>query len=417
MKNSLKINSLSFCDFPVEKPLEAYHENTDRFVDYFRRHIGVKAIYGMGGINDPGISDLDLILVLKENGTLTGADYQFLDSLDGYLFAHRPFVIPENLFPHLPYLFFASNLTLLWGSKYDLPAPGSDLEKQRLDWILCSEAAVGRLFDLVYQTTFGRHISLRGMLLKLNSIKHNIRLFACLDQGFDEERFERYGFEITKLRSNWFTLDQDKALKKTIALLGDGIELLLQLIDLLAGHYPKLFANPLISNCHPQTYYFILPNSLQIARFEKALKASVRILPNPLFFLRMLGGANEKRIVRHINDISTLILPHELICLFWPLLGGKSETSRILTKGLVIRNCGKPEVPPGDSDWELFRQRHRLLDQYTDFMQKNKISDMSVLVIGPWYLGGKARFHALKDWILRGIIKIRWCLKNSAENG
>jgi len=143
MKKNLQIDKLQFIDFPHKISREVYNQNKIRVLDYFRNHSSVKAIYEMGSIGDPGISDLDLILVLKENGTFTNTDYHFLAGLDKDIFVHHPFVIPETLFPYIQYMYYASNLSKLWGAKYKFNTPESNFKNQ-LDWIICTEAAVYR---------------------------------------------------------------------------------------------------------------------------------------------------------------------------------------------------------------------------------------------------------------------------------
>ena len=406
MKRNLKINNLHFRDFPRERYVEAYHQATTRFVDYFQNHPAVKAIYGMGGINDPGISDLDLILVLKDDGTLTHNDYQFLDSLDSYIFSHRPFVISEKIFPYLPYLFFASDLSRLGGAEYEFFTPESDLEKRQLAWILCAEAAIGQLFDLVYQITFRKKISLRNSLLKLNSIKHNIKLAEQVGDGMDGERFEEFTKEITLLRENWFPFRPEEKLIQTCIIFLKTIGVLSEIIDHLCSVYLSLLKQPAETAGDGGECYFLLPNCLQIAKFIRGKNTEIKTLMNPLFFLRSIGGPYGEKIVRHINDISIITLSDCFVNLFQPMIDRTSVTARILSDGLVRRGRDKANKFIGNSGSQLFRQRHILLDEYHGFIRESQLSGMSVLVIGPWYRGIMGRFFGFKQRVLKDIIKI-----------
>jgi len=399
------INNLQFIDFPRQIPLETYQQASNAFVAYFRDHSSVKAIYEMGSIGDPGISDLDLILVLGENGRLNSNDFQFLSSLDNYVFAHNPFVVPETIFPYIQNLFFASNMRKLSGNTYAFHITSSNREQKQLGWIICAEAAVGRLLDLMYQLTFGQNISLRNMLLKLNSIKHNISLAEDIYGRNDNKLFDEFCSSITNLRKDWFYLGTADQLEKTSQLLSTGMELLSQIISRLAGFSKNLFDLTVYYNLNPETLCFIFPNSLQIAKFHKDKETSINRFKNPLSFIKKIKGPAAPRIVRHVNDISTITMPGELLCLFYPLLPSSSVTSKILKNCLFTPGRGESSGFSAERGWELFRKRQALLDEYIAFIQKKDLSAMSVMLIGPWYLGNKARFYNIKRMILKGMIR------------
>jgi len=399
------LGRLGFNDFPRPRPLEDYQREKARFVDYFKRHSDVKAIYEMGSVKDPGISDLDLILVLSPKCRLTTDDLHFLDSLDPYLFAHRPFVISDTLFPFAPYLFFASNLNKLWGEDYVLLRPDHEPEPRQLAWLLAAEAAVGRLFDLVFQAAWGQGVSLRGMLLKLNSIKHNINLsreFTGESHSFDE-----FISEVTALRSQWFLLPHERALAQVEGLISDGLNILLEIIGALAREFQALFGRS-GANLGPWlgTGHFLCPNSLQILKFESLERPRLERLSNPLAFLRRPAGSFFRRLVRHINDISIVGLPFEFMVLFWPVWPDFSETTRTLQEGLVVQGKGDGAMGYCEKGLELIRRRHLITDEYRKFLQENGLSGFSVLVMGPWYMGNRARFFEIKKWLLRHVAHI-----------
>jgi len=399
------LGRLGFNDFPRPRPLEDYQREKARFVDYFKRHSDVKAIYEMGSVKDPGISDLDLILVLSPKCRLTTEDFQFLESLDSYLFAHRPFVISDTLFPFAPYLFFASNLNKLWGEDYALLCPDHEPEQRQLAWLLAAEAAVGRLLDLVFQTAWGQGVSLRGMLLKLNSIKHNINLSREFTGEF--HIFDKFISEVTALRIQWFLLPHERALAQVEGLISEGLNILMEIIGALAREFRTLFGRPRTNQgAWSGPGHFLCPNSLQILNFEPLERPRLGRLSNPLAFLRRPVGSFFRWLVRHINDISIVGLPFEIMVLFWPVWPDFSETTRALQEGLVVQGKGDGAMGYCEKGLELIRRRHLIIDEYHKFLQENDLSGFSVLVMGPWYLGSRARFFEIKKWLLRHVAHI-----------
>jgi len=402
----VKIDNLEFVDFPHQVSIREYDRNEREFVNYFQHHSAVAAIYKIGGMSDPGISDLDLILVLRENQFLEHRDHEFLDMVDDYIFAHQPFVIPETLFPDIHYSFYPSNLRSLAGEGYTFTRLASNTEQSQLAWLICAEAAVGRLSDIVYQLTCKSSISIRRMLLKLNSIKHNINLLQNVDETIVDS--ESYGFvdRITELRTSWFLLHKEEQIKRTREIMSRGIAVLLNIINSLALVPTLTSKTSFCSQKHLEGHY-LLPNCLQIVKFDSIEKAGIITYANPLSFLKKISGSYKHRITRHVNDFSIITIPRQLVLLFQPSFYGVFDGDERFERNLIIHGKEVPLEWGQECSSELIRSRSKFFGKYNEFIRDKGLSSMSFLSMASWHTNTKARFYNGKKAILKGILRLQ----------
>lgn len=408
MRIDLRIENLKFDDFPRYISLQKYEQRKQEFIRYFQSHSAVSSIYQIGGINNPGISDIDLILVTKEDGNFTNDDYNFLNTLDNYIFVHRPFVIPEYLFLYLNYLFYADSLCKLRGKDYIFSKLESKKEYKQLLWILCAEAAIGRLSDVIYQLTWRFNISMRKMLLKLNSIKHNINLYKRFIEKIGDKlinnNWQEFINQITELRKFWFFYNKDEQIKKIRSKLYTGTEVLLEIIDQLALLSGEIFKTSLENQ---KRNYFIFPNSLQILKFESEVKSSFKIISNPFALIRKGSKSFKQKMARHLNDISVITLAKEFICLFFPINDEASDTAAMMNESFIIRTSDKTLIWKQMSQFDLLSRRFQVIDKYNDFIKRKNLSTMSPLLMAPWLIDNKAKFYGAKKTILKSMLRFR----------
>ncbi|MFH1719655.1 MAG: hypothetical protein ABIF19_20070 [Planctomycetota bacterium] len=400
----MKIDNLEFVDFPRQVSIEEYDRSEKQFADYFCNHPAVAAIYKLGSVGDPGISDLDLILVLKEGGVLTPGDYEFLNGVDDYIFIHHPFVISETLFPYVNYLFFASNLHNLAGEIYSFAQFGSGAENAQITWLICAEASLSRLCDIVYQATRRRGISARRMLLKLNSIKHDIDLLEDVSDTAMNTRLRGFARQISELRKSWFSLDEKEQVREILRTLCEAIAVLSQIMDSLACLSREVFGLPSEDRV---SAYTLFPDSLQVLKFESRAKTSVRAIANPLSFLRRSCGKYGPKITRHTNDISAVTLPVELLFSLLPVPPELSRTAGNIRDNITIRGEDRVSQWSRGNHSDLLLRRYRLVDMYNDFVAGNNASSMSLLLMAPWLTTRKAKFHDTKRVILKIALKLQ----------
>lgn len=85
-------------------PLKKYEEAQDRFFSYFASTPGVVRYGTFGSIGAPGLSDLDLVVVVEDE-CLAKKKFSLpkLQEDEKYIFTHSPLVIPASMLNLLPY--------------------------------------------------------------------------------------------------------------------------------------------------------------------------------------------------------------------------------------------------------------------------------------------------------------------------
>ena len=98
-------------------PLRIYENAIKGMVEKLRRQEGIISIFQIGSIIHPGISDIDMVVVFKENGVSHLNPLQGLSKTERYLFNDPPFGVSEtDLIEAQRYMIF-QNSRLLWGEK------------------------------------------------------------------------------------------------------------------------------------------------------------------------------------------------------------------------------------------------------------------------------------------------------------
>jgi len=131
-------------DRPSQFSFEDYEEIKDLFVRRVSNDRNVISIYQMGSVSVPGISDLDIIIVLKDNTINVNNDIfriNFKGFKSSYIFMHAPFVINYSTFRRLKMIFYAKNIIKLWGEEINILDFG-DLENDIYNFSIAVEIAI-----------------------------------------------------------------------------------------------------------------------------------------------------------------------------------------------------------------------------------------------------------------------------------
>jgi|TARA_B110000438_G_scaffold92543_1_gene92153 hypothetical protein len=175
---------------------EAYDDELDLYLQNAEGSEGLVSILTMGSVGAPGLSDLDLICVVKEGvkaKTVHGLDIPG-DAQERGILLHGPIVIPKLLFPDLHYIFPVSNLIDCSGeSLLQNISPVSEEEEKSLALAYLVDFTLSRLLQHSVVKT-KKVIDKRGWLTRLWSLTHSEEL--CKKAGID-------------LQPNWKVLLQD----------------------------------------------------------------------------------------------------------------------------------------------------------------------------------------------------------------
>ena len=183
--------------------LEKYIKFTEYLADYLFEYPQVVSIYQMGGWTQPGISDIDLIIVVKE---LEKPDYKELNVLnrvlarnsdEEYMLMHAPFVISEKAFEHLDLFFYCSDLKKLAGKEIKINK--NPVELQEIAELYKLVSVLVHTYPRFYFLN-KKKWSLRSFLTFGYSLKHTYRIIRQFDNSFQNNKIEEYIDKMTDLR-------------------------------------------------------------------------------------------------------------------------------------------------------------------------------------------------------------------------
>lgn len=113
---------MKLTSFPRPVPLERYEVALDRVVGVLARQPGVLAVYQVGGIRTPGISDIDLFVIFADGVRCSVDPLSGLQGDDLYLFPHGQFGLCRRHFELAGRYPFFHDFRLRWGEVIE-PAP------------------------------------------------------------------------------------------------------------------------------------------------------------------------------------------------------------------------------------------------------------------------------------------------------
>lgn len=91
-----------FYGYPTQLSISTYEEVLSEYVDLISQDDNVLAVYQSGSISVPGISDLDIFIVLDDpfnKNTIEVLRNWRRDMTSRYIFYHSPFIISKKISP------------------------------------------------------------------------------------------------------------------------------------------------------------------------------------------------------------------------------------------------------------------------------------------------------------------------------
>lgn len=226
----------NFYNQPVYYHPQKYEEVKDNFVESFKKIEVVSAIYQLGNSMHPGISDLDLMLILKENGRTYELqkklyEYYYLLPRDyRYILNHRPFVVNESLFYRIHCFLPIFEMNHLWGERYTVEhMDDAEFRKYQLIHLIDILIAYDWTREFLDNIIHGS-INVRKLLVKVRSkVKYPIRIYERATQSGKGE-WGGYLEEVDNLRQRWFSLDRGEREGILLTLPQRAIHILINLI-------------------------------------------------------------------------------------------------------------------------------------------------------------------------------------------
>ncbi len=276
--------NLCFTNRPVAVSRELYSEANGFLIDYFSNIPNIVSIYQFGNITSPGISDIDMLIVVKEGEKCLLNGFENLPDQYKYLFTHGMMALNEKHFHQNHHFTLWSDYIFLSGNDIakDFKEEKTLVEIEALKIQTALEFLVANYIDLKVQLTYGI-IKLRSFLQHMKGILYDLE-FLGVNNG---ELYDHLK-ELKKWITNWFDLNPSDE----------------QIIEWI-HHFDKLytdFVDKIFSDCQlylpNQEKYSISRNALLINADKVSYKHSGVVLPNQLSIV----GKKYSNLQNRFND-------------------------------------------------------------------------------------------------------------------
>ena len=191
---------------PEEYSIADYKESTNRIIEIYSKINGLVSIYNWGDPSIPGISDIDIVLVFKNNTddplNLLNRSFYFLNNKTRYLVRHPFIFIDVGSFKKARYIYPNTNFKLLHGKsvKIDKLSPDDEYYSK----IALLNDIIIRHYPRDFIEQFAdKNINVRDTLLRLNSLKYSIKILESLTKEKNTEWNSKLRL-IENLRKKWF---------------------------------------------------------------------------------------------------------------------------------------------------------------------------------------------------------------------
>ena len=189
---------------------EDYESVIDNFIKEFSRFDA--SLYLFGNIKHPSISDLDLVIVYRDDfldeeiSFLVETANKFISSTDNakYIFTHPILIYPEKIFKNIKYLHSMQNIKKLYGKEININTP-NDIELQILSNVHFINFTYHVLFWLKNLLN-SEEVYLRELLLGLNSAKHSLVFLKNFFQN--NEDLDKSIFLLEQVRNDFKLIEE-----------------------------------------------------------------------------------------------------------------------------------------------------------------------------------------------------------------
>jgi len=248
---NLKKEDFSFYGYPIKYTLNDYDWVLDKIKNNAKRAKEVLSIYTFGKIGVPGISDIDLIFVLKENSKLPSfLKNYYVDKQSKYILLHPFFIIPEKIMINIKYIYPNSDLINIYGKKIDIYDP-SKSELKNIKTYLTADVILRHFpVDHLY-TLLSKKIGVRMALVRLNTFNHSFSIFKDIT-GKEKQSWRNFSKKVNYLRKNCFSINKEILKKKLLEVLKESVYISTDFV----GEFDKILSKNKIIKIRKQNAIF-----------------------------------------------------------------------------------------------------------------------------------------------------------------
>jgi hypothetical protein len=227
----LRKHDFRLCGYPIKIPENEYFAAIRNISKNLSESGIAGSVYTWGSISNPGISDIDFLVIPKDNKRwpLGLKSIYFMKKRLRYLMVHPFMVCGFESAKHIRYIYPDADIKKAFGDDicFIFPSKG-ELENLRLS--LLNDIIIRHLPRDFISVIKSKRINVREMLLRLKSIAYGLNLYKSAT-GLRIEGSQKYISDITKLRKDWFLIDKIQQENSLMELLNRAIALSLEIIE------------------------------------------------------------------------------------------------------------------------------------------------------------------------------------------
>ena len=228
--NRLEAKDFVFSDFPQKKSMKDYEIVYSKIKNICSKHKEILSVYTFGEIKAPGISDIDLIFVLRRGAKLPGFLKKLtLDKDSKYVLLHPFFIVPADFMENISYIHPNSDYKLIYGQKIKV----KELSKQdvlKVYQYLVSDVILRHFPSDYLNVLLSGKINVRLALVRLNALHHSFSLFKSVS-GKSKKEWKSISDDIYALRKDWFNVTNEIAKRKILHLLKTALYVSLDFVE------------------------------------------------------------------------------------------------------------------------------------------------------------------------------------------
>ncbi|MPS32398.1 MULTISPECIES: hypothetical protein [unclassified Salinivibrio] len=179
-----------------------YYSQISKYLENVKNIDGVISIYLMGSIKAPGLSDIDIIVVVTDDFDNRQSGRLSVKNMDERVFLHGPIVVPYSLSRNIQYVFYASNLQCIYGESCLQKWDDISTEERKL---LASCYLVDFIESRFLQFSLleGGEVDKRSWLTRVWSTVHSLELYQHVVKEELPEKIKNMEAIIRQTRYDW----------------------------------------------------------------------------------------------------------------------------------------------------------------------------------------------------------------------
>lgn len=204
-----------FIKKPHNCPIEVYENTANKIAEYVSEFPEVLSIYKMGNITVPGISDLDILVVIKDNEKIPYLDITGISSeQEKYTLMHGVFVVPESFWLYRHFFYIYDNLRSKGGNELPDPLVEPSPEFRELLHKRFAIQHILKVYVNICAQLSVYSLKVRPLLCELHALRYDQKALAIWLTPLITDTFQEYCQRIAELRNHWFSWPEKLAQKQ-----------------------------------------------------------------------------------------------------------------------------------------------------------------------------------------------------------